>query len=80
MPSAEAEPVRVEPPFCRQCGYPFPALRELDPDFVCEPCAARRWHFQWARAACRTQGQVLEAVTGFKYAISIIATGGWSTG
>jgi ComF family protein len=65
--STAAEPVRVEPPFCRQCGEPFPGLDLLDSTFICEPCAASRWHFQWARAAYRTRGQVLEAVLGFKY-------------
>jgi ComF family protein len=65
--SAEAEPVRVVAPFCRQCGEPFPALGQLDSTVVCHKCAKHRWHFQWARAACRTNGQVLEAVLGFKY-------------
>jgi len=65
--SAEAEPVRIAPPFCRQCGEPFPALERFDSNIVCEKCVKQRWHFQWARAAYRTRGQVLEAVLGFKY-------------
>jgi competence protein ComFC len=65
--SAEAEPVRIAPPFCRQCGDPFPGLAPADPTVVCEKCAKHRWYFQWARAAYRTEGQVLEAVLGFKY-------------
>jgi ComF family protein len=65
--SAEAEPVRIEPPFCRQCGYPYPALDRLDSTFVCNNCAKHKWYFQWARAAYATKGQVLEAVLGFKY-------------
>jgi ComF family protein len=65
--SAEAEPVRIEPPFCRQCGYPYPALEQFDSTFLCSNCAKHKWHFQWARAAYRTNGQVLEAVLGFKY-------------
>lgn len=58
----------IKPPFCQQCGYPYPALSEDAPAFVCNNCADRHWHFQWARAAYRTDGQVLEAVVGFKYA------------
>jgi ComF family protein len=65
--SAEAEPVPIKPPYCRQCGDPFPALARLDSTVVCNKCVKHRWHFQWARAAYRTSGQVLEAVLGFKY-------------
>ncbi|MCE0483686.1 MAG: ComF family protein [Methylacidiphilales bacterium] len=65
--SAAAAPVRIKPPFCRQCGEPFPALPADDPSFICHHCAERKWHFQWARAGYRTEGQVLEAITGFKY-------------
>jgi ComF family protein len=66
--SAEEAPVRIEPPFCRQCGEPFPALAGLDSTVVCDKCVKHHWHFQWARAAYWTRGQVLEAVIGFKYA------------
>jgi len=65
--SAEAEPKRIDPPFCRQCGYPYPAMELLDPTFMCGNCAPHKWYFQWARSAYRTEGQVLEAVLGFKY-------------
>ncbi|HEX4140921.1 MAG TPA: ComF family protein, partial [Candidatus Methylacidiphilales bacterium] len=65
--SAAAGPVRIVPPFCRQCGDPFPGLERVDSTVVCGKCSKHRWHFQWARAAYRTQGQVLEAVLGFKY-------------
>ena len=65
--SAEAEPVRIERPFCRQCGYPYPALAGHEPDFVCTTCANRKWYFEWARSGYRTEGQVLEAIIGFKY-------------
>lgn len=64
--SAEAEPVRIEPPVCRQCGYPYPALEAHDA-FLCNNCVNKRWHFEWARSGYRTDGQVLEAVVGFKY-------------
>jgi predicted amidophosphoribosyltransferase len=65
--SVEDDPVRIEPPFCKQCGDPFPALTQLDSNVVCDKCVKHRWHFEWARAAYRTRGQVLEAVLGFKY-------------
>jgi ComF family protein len=63
----EKEPVRIEPPFCRQCGYPYPALGEHSADFICDHCAEKKWHFAWARSAYRTEGQVREAIIGFKY-------------
>jgi hypothetical protein len=50
--------VRINPPFCRQCGDPYPALQDEAVDFVCAHCAERRWRFEWARAAYRTEGQV----------------------
>ena len=59
--------MRIEAPFCRQCGYPYPSLVGHDPAFVCSTCAARTWHFQWARSGYRTDGQVLDAIIGFKY-------------
>ena len=65
--SVEAEPVPIEPPFCRQCGSPFPALEETAAGFLCSGCVDRRWYFEWARAGYLTAGQVLEAVIGFKY-------------
>jgi len=27
----------------------------------------RKWHFKWARSGYRTEGQVLDAIIGFKY-------------
>jgi ComF family protein len=65
--SAEKEPVAVEPPFCHQCGYPFPALPVDQTEFVCANCQDIHWYFEWARAAYMTEGQVHEAITGFKY-------------
>jgi ComF family protein len=65
--SVEAEPVRIERPFCRQCGYPYPALPRDGAVFVCDHCVEKKWHFQWARAGYRTEGQVREAIIGFKY-------------
>jgi ComF family protein len=62
-----ADPVRIERPFCRQCCEPFPALETYASDFLCYHCVEQTWHFQWARSAYRTEGQVLEAVIGFKY-------------
>ena len=63
----EAEPVAIRPPFCRQCGFPYPALGVMESPFTCSDCAQRKWHFDWARSAYRTDGQVREAVVGFKY-------------
>ncbi len=63
--SAAAAPKPVEAPFCAQCGYPYEHVP--DAPFVCWTCADRRWHFAWARAAYWTEGQVHEAITGFKY-------------
>lgn len=62
-----AEPVRIEKPFCEQCGEPFPSLESYQANFLCANCADRKWHFQWARAGYRTEGQVLDAIIGFKY-------------
>jgi len=62
-----AEPVRIEAPFCRQCGYPYPAMEAYDASFVCAHCSERKWHFEWARSGFRTDGQVLDAIIGFKY-------------
>lgn len=63
--SAEDPPKPVERPFCEKCGYPYEHLP--DSPFVCSTCEDRRWSFDWARARFLTQGQVLEAVTSFKY-------------
>jgi ComF family protein len=60
-------PEPIAPPFCRQCGYPYPALEAPATPFTCAFCASRKWYFQWARAAYPTSGQLLEAVIGFKY-------------
>jgi ComF family protein len=65
--SAQAEPIRIEAPYCRQCGYPYPALEVNDASFVCSGCAEQKWYFEWARSGYRTDGQVIEAIIGFKY-------------
>ena len=65
--SAAEEPVAIERPLCRQCGYPYPGLEGQTEDFVCSHCAEQTWYFAWARAAYRTEGQVHEAIVGFKY-------------
>jgi ComF family protein len=64
--SEEEAPQSIQPPFCRRCGYPFPALAD-QPDFLCHHCAEKTFHFEWARAGYLTAGQVREAVVGFKY-------------
>ena len=65
--TAEPEPVRIERPFCEQCGYPYPALAIHHAAFLCDHCVGRTWHFKWARSGYRTEGQVREAIVGFKY-------------
>ncbi|HEY0256582.1 MAG TPA: ComF family protein [Candidatus Methylacidiphilales bacterium] len=62
-----AEPVQIEEPFCRQCGQPFPNLETGAPDFLCSGCVGHKWHFEWARSGYRAEGQVLDAIIGFKY-------------
>jgi len=67
-PETEApEPVRIDEPFCQHCGEPFPALKVHASDFLCFNCTSRKWDFQWARAGYRTEGQILDAIVGFKY-------------
>jgi ComF family protein len=61
------EPEAIEPPVCRQCGFPFPALAAQDEAFTCSQCESSDWYFEWARAGYRTKGQVHEAIIGFKY-------------
>jgi ComF family protein len=65
--SAEKAPERIEPPYCRQCGYPYPALEGHSAEFTCNNCVNRTWYFEWGRSGYRTTGQVREAVIGFKY-------------
>lgn len=65
--SHAAEAVRIEQPFCQQCGYPYPSLENHGPSFLCPNCIDRVWHFEWARAGYRTEGEVLDAIIGFKY-------------
>ena len=63
--SDEAPPKPVVAPFCQRCGEPYAHVP--DAPFTCWTCADRHWNFAWARAAYMTEGQVLEAVSGFKY-------------
>jgi len=57
----------MEGPFCGQCGASFSVREAGDPTFLCDDCRRRTWHFQWARAGYRTEGQVRDAIIGFKY-------------
>ncbi len=59
--------MRIDPPLCHQCGYPYPALEGQEATFICNDCAKKKWHFEWARSGYRTEGQVREAIIGFKY-------------
>ena len=65
--STAPEPVPIEQPYCRQCGEPFPSLETYSSTFICNHCSEHDWHFEWARSGYRTDGQVLDAVIGFKY-------------
>ena len=57
----------IQGPVCQQCGDQFPALEASDAAFICSHCADHKWYFDWARSGYRTDGQVREAVIGFKY-------------
>jgi len=65
--TAAAEPEPIRRPYCEQCGDPFPAGETLSRGFVCTACAGHDWYFSWARASYRTNGQVLDAIIGYKY-------------
>ncbi len=67
-PDPVGEPPKwIERPFCEQCCEPFPALETHQKEFRCYNCVDRKWSFAWARSGYRTEGQVLEAIIGFKY-------------
>jgi ComF family protein len=55
----------VEEPFCHVCGEPFAG--ELTPLTVCANCRGREWFIGTARAAYRSEGEVRDAIHGFKY-------------
>jgi ComF family protein len=65
--TSATEPIRIEAPFCRQCGEAFPGLEDPTSDFICHNCTGHDWHFEWARSGYRTDGQIIEAIIGFKY-------------
>jgi ComF family protein len=52
---------------CQQCGYPYPGLESSDTPFICPHCVDRKWYFKWARSGFPTEGQIREAIIGFKY-------------
>jgi ComF family protein len=85
FPWAESEfpePARIEGPLCRQCGYPYPALEGQATSFLCDHCVNKKWHVEWARSGYRTEGQVREAILGFKYRDQYYQQGrlvGWLT-
>jgi ComF family protein len=64
-PPAAGEVPLVTEPFCYVCGEPFAG--ELAVFSVCTNCRGRRWFITRARAACRAEGEVREAIHGFKY-------------
>jgi ComF family protein len=62
------EPAPIEAPYCRQCGEPFPNLQaNPSTDFICTNCMGHDWHFESNRSGYHADGQVLDAIIGFKY-------------
>jgi len=61
----------VPPPFCPQCGWPFPSPRALEasPTHLCGRCRETRIHFAVARAATLYQegSPAREAILAFKH-------------
>lgn len=55
----------LEPPWCRQCGYPTPDVGAADP--LCAPCAKQAPVFDRARAALRYDDASKRLILGFKH-------------
>jgi ComF family protein len=64
-PPLAGELPTVDEPFCYVCGEPFAG--ELNELSVCGNCRGRKWFITQARAAYRSEGEVREAIHGFKY-------------
>jgi competence protein ComFC len=58
---------RLEPPFCRQCGRPFPPVRGREASSVCRACARGLYHFDIGRSLARYDATVQRLVTLLKY-------------
>jgi ComF family protein len=68
--SAEDMPQPIAGTICHQCGEPLnfsPTENQPPETIICATCSDLKWHFERARSLFRTEGQVLEAITGFKY-------------
>jgi ComF family protein len=65
QPPLAGELREVTEPFCFVCGEPFEG--ELLEFSVCGNCRGRKWFVSQARAAYRAEGEVREAIHGFKY-------------
>jgi competence protein ComFC len=57
--------VRVEAPFCENCGEPFEGA--ISGAFTCANCAGRRFAFDFAISRFRSEGPVRELIHDFKY-------------
>lgn len=56
----------IKPPFCQQCGRPFPGA--ITVEFTCSVCQGAGWKFVRARSAAEAKGPVLEVIHRYKYA------------
>ena len=57
--------VRVEAPFCENCGEPFEGA--ISGEFTCANCSGRRFSFDFAISRFRSEGPVRELIHDFKY-------------
>jgi competence protein ComFC len=55
----------IEPPFCGRCGLPFHGA--ISTVFECAHCGGIQLHFNYARAAVKARGRMLEIIHAYKY-------------
>jgi len=55
----------VEAPFCSQCGECFDG--QINDTFLCPNCHNLTFHFEFARAALKSEGNARELIHHFKY-------------
>jgi ComF family protein len=55
----------IAPPYCAQCGRPFPG--EITGEFVCSQCREAKLHFVQARSAVVFEGVVQTIIHRYKY-------------
>ena len=64
-PACRKKATAIRPPFCHCCS--MPAEGQIGGDFTCAECRERRFHFECAVAAYRSDGVVREVIHRFKY-------------